>query len=85
MNEEICIKCNTKTLCPICHYDAFNRPLFVKYLDVEMPIIISTCWVCGIELFKSMKHESHTLHKSHCLVCISILEESTWKYKELCK
>lgn len=75
MNKEIvCAKCNADPICPICNYDQFNRPLVIKHIDKEMPIIISTCCGCGVELFKTMTYETKTLHKSFCITCASQLE-----------
>jgi hypothetical protein len=86
MNKEIvCAKCNTDPICPQCNYDKFNRPLVVKYITEEMAIIISTCAMCHVELFKSMTYQSTTLHKSFCLACIGVIETAAWKYRELSK
>ncbi len=55
----------------------------VKYFDEIMPIAISTCAYCFVELFRSMTYETKTFHKSFCLACISKLEDEAWKYREL--
>lgn len=83
--KQICFKCSTETLCPQCNYDQFNRPIVVKYINEEMPIIISTCANCHVELFKSMTYHQTTMHKSFCIACIGIIETESWKYREFCK
>lgn len=59
-----------------------NRPQVIKYIDQEMPIIISTCHYCHIELFRSMTYEHKSMHKSLCFPCIDILERKAQKLDE---
>lgn len=79
--KEICAKCSIETLCPECNQDLFNRPLVVKHFDKEMPIIISTCKKCHIELFRAMTYETKTYHESFCLTCLSIIEAGYTLYE----
>jgi len=61
------------------------RPKVIKYIDQEMPIIISTCHYCHVELFRSMTYENKSMYKSLCFPCIDKLENEAWKYREMCK
>lgn len=83
--KQICAVCSTESLCPQCNYDQFNRPLVVKYINEEMPIIVSTCSNCHVELFKSMTYQQTTFHKNFCMECIGVIETEAWKYRELAK
>jgi hypothetical protein len=75
MNKEIvCAKCNTDPICPQCNYDIFKRPLVIKHIDKEMPIIVHTCCICSVILFKSMTYETRTMHRNFCMACASQLE-----------
>ena len=65
--KQICVKCSTATLCPEC--------------NKEMPIIISTCRKCNIELFRSMTYETKEYHTSYCFSCISVIESGYTLYE----
>jgi hypothetical protein len=69
-----CKKCDIQCICPICDNNKINMPLVIKYIDKEMPIIIHTCAICHVELFRSMTFENITLNKSFCLMCSILLE-----------
>ena len=58
----------------------FNRPIVVKYFDQIMPVIISTCSICHVELFRSMTFEQKNISKSFCLECIRNIEMAAFKY-----
>jgi len=85
MAIQICLNCGTETLCPECDHDRYNRPLVIKYIDKEMPVIIHTCVSCHVELFRSITYETKTLHKNYCIACSGIIETESWKYRDLCK
>lgn len=80
-NGIICFKCKTEQLCPECHQDKFNRPLVVKHLDKEMPIIIATCKHCHVELFRATTYEQKTFHVNFCLTCAALIEASHTLYQ----
>lgn len=83
--KQTCSKCSTETMCPQCNYDNFNQPIVIKHIDKEMPIIVSMCVICCVELFKSMTYENTTIHKNYCIACAGKLEDEAWKYRELNK
>lgn len=87
--QQICAECGHECLCIKCDERKFayeyNIPLVVKHLEKEMPIIISTCCHCHVELFRSVTYETKTLNKSFCLSCVMKLEDEAWKYRELNK
>lgn len=62
-----------------------NQPLVNLYFNEEMPIIISTCCNCHVELFRSMTYQNMAFHKNFCMPCIADIEMDAWKYRELCK
>jgi len=62
-----------------------EKPEINMYFNEEMPILVTTCCKCNVELFRSMTYTTKTLHKNHCLTCISEIEDKAWKYEELCK
>ncbi len=81
--KQMCNECSTEKMCPQCHCSNFNEPIGIKYINDIMPIIISTCCLCHVELFRSMTYECTTLHKNFCLTCASKLEDEAYKYREL--
>lgn len=62
-----------------------KAPQIIKYIDQEMPIIISTCCFCNIELFRSITYEPISMHKNYCIDCANGLETEAWQYRKLCK
>jgi hypothetical protein len=62
-----------------------NRPIVVKYINEIMPVISSHCAYCHVELFRSMKYQTVTLHKSLCMVCILNIELDARSYHDLMK
>lgn len=83
--KQICVKCSIETMCPQCNSGHFHQPIIIKNIDKEMPVIISTCAICCVELFRSITYENSTMHKSFCIVCVDRLEIDAWKYRELSK
>jgi hypothetical protein len=69
-------ECREKDCC-------LNLPKIVKYINKEMPIIISTCHYCQIELFRSITYEYKNMHKNLCLVCVRNLENNANHYNEM--
>ncbi len=52
-----------------------NRPQVIKYIDEIMPIIIHTCCLCHVELFRAMTFEEKTSFRSYCLECCTGLSD----------
>lgn len=63
--------------------DELNRPLVIKYIDKEMPIIIHTCLGCGQELFRTMTFTEVNSYKTFCLSCVAKLKVNLFSHNKL--
>lgn len=62
-----------------------DTPQVVEYFGEIMPIIVSHCCNCSVELFRCLTYEEKEDHRSFCFSCALQMQDEAWKYRELSK